>query len=654
MDPSWWIPTFLYVVLGSAAVLFFAATAISRWASRLLLAVTLVVWALIAGQVSEASGGRPGGATVDVSAVDGVAVTVGCLVDHGVLCLGPRDELGFPFSPGFVTWILLGSLLVGFVRLLELRNARGEPVSIEVDDLSYANPGSATDSPGTAGRDAATCTARMRTILSTQVQTPPPLPGGEPTLSLPTVLYEAKPKDADVVTKLLAYGWQLAFPRRGWRLTGHVQRSDGGFGVTVNITEKSRARSVLQDTYWADSEEEAVYKAAYTVAQLAIENSVGIPRWTKWHAKNGRGLRHYRDGADLLRNGGKPRKAERQFASAVRLDPANGLARSELALLRERRSPEEYLIALEMYLGLAQEYPEMIQPRYRAGVVLDLVDEWLDVWMNEPTWRNRLQKALAGARLVPASEAPPPPERRPARYYFLRLSGVELTGLSEDLRYRRLLRAWSRREGRDLYREMIRPLGTLRPRSRAAVEAAILSQRLHVLLSSWDSLPTLPELRRADPGFERDELRLRNLSGHANGLRSLVRAASGTGSPRLTTGGGEALGRIQIAGLARYNAACFYARLIGPGDGTDWADRTEEAARLSLDHLAASVQESELLDNWLDHLSDDPDLGHLQRHPVFRDWTLTRHTVVPPGTDEDEDADKDKALDAAAPAAHEE
>ncbi|MFE5792678.1 hypothetical protein ACFQ8C_08870 [Streptomyces sp. NPDC056503] len=440
MDP-WWLPLLLWVVLISGAGLFLAAPVVSRWTNRLLLVAALVTWSVLAVKVSMASASTSTSTTIDVSVVDGIGVAAGCLMEHGVLCLGRQENPSYPFSPGVGTWVLLAALLVGFVRLLEIRNARAGSIAIEVDDLLYANPRSDGDSPGEAGYHAATCTARMRTILATQVQTPPPLPGGEPVLSLPTVLYEAKPKDGDVLTKLLALAWQSAFPQRGWRMTGHVQRSGAGYGVTVNMTEKATHRSVLQDTYWEESEEEAVYKAAYTVAQLAVASTVGIPRWTKWRAKNGRGLRHYRDGVDLLRNGGEKRRAEREFGAAVGLDPANGLARSELALLKEG-TPEGYLQALEIYLGLVTAYPAMAQPRYRAGIVLDLVDEWLDAWLADEAWRGRLDRALTGAGLAPASGEGRERDRPAAREHFLDVSLHVLTALRAELDTVRLIRGW--------------------------------------------------------------------------------------------------------------------------------------------------------------------------------------------------------------------
>ncbi|WP_031003415.1 hypothetical protein [Streptomyces sp. NRRL F-5727] len=622
MDP-WWLPLLLWVVLVSGAGLLLAAPLVSRWTNRLLLLTAIVTWCVLAVNVSMAAATTTGSRTIDVSVADGLGVTTGCLLDHGVLCLGPQKDLAYPFSPGIVTWIVLGALLVGFVRLLEIRNARGDSIAIEVDDLIYANPGSDGDSPGAAGRHAATCTAKMRTILATQVQTPPPLPGGEPVLSLPTVLYEAKPKDGDLVTKLLALAWQSAFPERGWRLTGHVQQSGEGFGVTVNMTEKSTHRSVLQDTYWEETEEEAVHKAAYTVAQLAVASTVGIPRWTKWRAKNGRGLRHYRDGVDLLRNGGEKDRAAREFSAAVNLDPSNGLARSELGLLKEG-TPEGYLQALEIYLGLITAYPAMAQPRYRAGIVLDLVDEWLDAWLADPAWQKRLDRALTGARLPAATGPDGEVSRRAAREHFLDASLHVLTSLRADLDTVPLIRGWWATETRGLYRELIRPAGSLRGQTRAAVDAAILARGLHVRFDRGAHVPSLQDLRKDGSDFAECEERLRTACGYDRSRR--YRAASAR-----STSDGEAQGRIQIAGLVQYNAACFYARLIGPppgdGDGDGgWAGRTEEAAALALDHLTASMRNSELLDDWFDSLEGDPDLRHLRGHPEFREWALTRQT----------------------------
>ncbi|MFJ7958856.1 hypothetical protein ACIQ62_21475 [Streptomyces sp. NPDC096319] len=617
----WWLPILLWVVLSSGLVLFLAAPRVSRWTNRLMLVAALVTWSVLAVEAAMAT--SPGGAsgTVDVSVIDGVGVTVGCLLEHGLLCLGPQEDLSYQFAPGVFTWIVLTALLVGFVRILEIRNARGGSIAIEVDDLLYANPRSDSDSPGASGRHAATCTAKMRTILATQVQTPPPLPGGEPVLSLPTVLYEAKPKDGDLFTKLLALAWQSAFPQRGWRLTGHVQRSGTGYGVTVNMTEKSTHRSVLQDTYWADSEEEAVYKAAYTVAQLAVASTTGIPRWTKWRAKNGRGLRHYRDGVDMLRNGGTKQHAEREFTAAVNLDPANGLARSELALLKEG-SAVGYLQALEMYLELVATYPPMTQPRYRAGIVLDLVDEWLDLWLTDEAWRKRLDGALTGAGLAPASGHGREEDPGAARRHFVATSLAVLTALRADLDLVPLVRRWWACETRGLYRELVRPTGTLRRPTRAAVDAAILSRGLHDRFARDEVVPSLTYLRWDGSDFAEQERRLlkacRYAESHRNRATS-VRSASD----------GEAQGRIQIAGLVQYNAACFYARLIGPrpeGDGVAWAARTGEAAHQALRHLTASVRNSELLDDWFVHLAGDPDLRPLWRHPEFREWALKRQT----------------------------
>ncbi|MFF2773806.1 hypothetical protein ACFVU3_02775 [Streptomyces sp. NPDC058052] len=620
---AWWLPLFLWIVLLSGAVLFLAAPVVSRWTNRLLLLVVLVTWSALAVKVSLASVSSSASRTIDVSVVDGIGVTAGCVMEHGLFCFGPQENLSYPFSPGFVTWVVLGALLVGFVRLLEIRNARVGPIAIEVEDLLYANPQSDGDSPGSTGRHAATCTAKMRTILATQVQTPPPLPGGEPVLSLPTVLYEAKPKDGDLFTKLLALAWHAAFPQRGWRLTGHVQRSGPGYGVTVNMTEKSTHRSVLQDTYWARREEEAVYKAAYTVAQLAVASTVGIPRWTKWRAKNGRGLRHYRDGVDLLRNGGRKHRAEREFSAAVNLDPANGLARSELALLKEG-TPEGYLQALEIYLELIAAYPLMAQPRYRAGVVLDLVDEWLDTWLDDAAWRKRLDRALTGAGLAAACRPGREVSRPAAREHFLGVSLRVLTSLRARMSLLPLIRAWCAIETRGLSHELVRPRGIMRAQTQAAVDAAILSRGLHDRFDKEARVPSLAQLRTDGSDFAESERRL--LAACARAKRKSRRYRASSARP---ASDGETQGRIQIAGLVQYNAACFYARLIGPppGDGDPgWAVRTEQAAVLALEHLTASVRNAELLDDWFVCLAGDPDIRRLWSHPEFQEWALRRQT----------------------------
>jgi hypothetical protein len=613
-----WPTIFLWVVPLSGALLRFLAPALSRWTNRLLLAALLGVWSWLAGSVAMQA--ERTGTNIDATVVDGIELTVGCLVDDGWTCLaGQQKDMNFQFSPGIVTWIVLGALLVGFVRLLEIRNARGDHITIEVDDLTYPNP--PKDTPGP---DAATCTARMRTILATQVQTPPPLPGGEPVLSLPTVLYEAKPKEADLFTKLLALGWQSAFPQRGWRLTGQVQNSGPGYGVTVNITDKPTRRRVLQDTYWADCPDEAVYKTAYTVSQLAMASTTCVPPWTKWRSKNGRGLRHYRDGVDLLRNDGKRSQAELEFRTAARLDPANALARCELALLKEG-TPLGYLQALEIYLQLTAEYPAMMQPRYRAGIVLDLVDEWLDAWMADGDWKGRLDTALTGAGLEAVPDTATQ-DKTKAREHFLTQSLSALTTLRRQLTGRRLLRRWLHGETRGLYRDFVRPFGTLRAQTRAAIDAAILSQSVHVRYHE-SPRPSLANLRR-QCDFAEMEKKLEAVCGYGGGHRF-------RDSPARAAGDGQALGHIQISGLAQYNAACFYARLIGPpGDYQhDWTTQTEEAATLALAHLTASVRTSELASGWLDHLKGDPDLRHLRIHPCFQDWALTRHTQEGDGHD---------------------
>ncbi|MFI8320209.1 hypothetical protein [Streptomyces sp. NPDC085529] len=63
----------------------------SRWTGRLPLLAALVTWCVLAVKVSLAAASTTG--------------------------------LAYPFSPGGVTWIVLGALLVGFVRLPEIRAA---------------------------------------------------------------------------------------------------------------------------------------------------------------------------------------------------------------------------------------------------------------------------------------------------------------------------------------------------------------------------------------------------------------------------------------------------------------------------------------------------------------------------------------------------
>ncbi|MFE5792677.1 hypothetical protein ACFQ8C_08865 [Streptomyces sp. NPDC056503] len=134
-------------------------------------------------------------------------------------------------------------------------------------------------------------------------------------------------------------------------------------------------------------------------------------------------------------------------------------------------------------------------------------------------------------------------------------------------------------------------------------------------------MPSVADLRTDGSDFAEAERRLRAACGYDRSRRYRATSARSASD-------GEAQGRIQIAGLVQYNAACFYARLIGPpagDDDPDWAGRTEEAAALALEHLTASVRNSELLDDWFVHLAGDPDLRHLWSHPEFQGWTLTRH-----------------------------
>ncbi|MEV6504286.1 tetratricopeptide repeat protein [Streptomyces prunicolor] len=599
-------------------------------------------WAFLAKQVA-IDRNNSDARNFDHAVRDGARSTFGCVISNGYHCFGVQGiNARYDYVPSTFTWIAILGFFIAFVRCLEVRNARSEPVSIEVEEFSYS--GLAPGDSGPRGERAPTCTERIRSVLSTQVQTPPPIPGGEPIISLPSILATSSTQDGGAVAKFLAFACQVAFPARGWKLSGRIQEGPSVFsgtrardaqrsrlppswvGISISIREKCGGRSILQKTFWGKDFDDASYSAAYTITKLAINQSVSLPGWAKWRGKQGRGLRYYRDGTDAARKD-ELDKAKELLTQAVKIDPGNALARSELALTMERS--DNYVGALEIYLQLSSEHRELIQPRYRAGVVLDLIATWLPEWKNTSNAAHKLiYAALEEAGILDKGKRPGPSDRE-VKEFFIKLSGKQLKRLRQDLNPLRglLIWWWLRKPTRAISYEWIRPFGTLRPRTISAIKAAICAQKLNLLLNLLNGTSPPPyRILRTNAPFKEIEKALRRACKKKFRLRIAVHSSRfGISRPTIVRGGIGALGNAQIAGLASYNAACFYARLVGAQqDHLTWAYDRRIPARFALDYLTKSVRESELREGWLKALKTDPDMALLKEHPSYKAWHLER------------------------------
>ncbi|WP_327691074.1 hypothetical protein OG870_17300 [Streptomyces sp. NBC_00461] len=561
----------------------------------------------------------------------GANAATSCLINHQLECFGAQDSLTYPHPPGYITWIAIFIALVAFVRCIEVRNARSAPISIQVESfLDPENSNGANQKEIHPNRSEISASI-VRRVLSSYVQTPPPMPGTAPILSVPAVLNEASPKDGNIITKFLALAWQTAFPERGWKLRGTIEPAPvtpriNPAGVTVQVAERSGNRSIEQRTYWKENFEEASYAAAYGVAQLAIGSSPRLPEWAKWRARMGYGLRMYRDGVDHAR-GGNFLEATPLLCGAVKADPGNMLAQAEYALALEGSG--NYLDALEIYLKLSNPNNEMLQPRYRAAVVMDLVSFWLQDWKSAAgtSTRERLRVALTEANLsvenYPAADA----SDTSIKEFFLQRSGEQLQRLISSMSYRRLLMKWLPQSGRILYGDFVRPLGTLRPTAKSAILISQCCQELSTFLNK-PNVTTHKSLAEYREDSEFPKLEHRLYKALEIGLLAKWagrRGQLGTSGRNVRVGKIGALENSHIFGLPLYNAACFYARLVN-GDRTTSGQQelSNEAATKALDYLSKSLQRSELKEGWMYAIEQDSDFRDLRTHKLYREWFLKR------------------------------
>ncbi|MFI1400476.1 hypothetical protein [Streptomyces sp. NPDC020681] len=568
-------------------------------------------------------------------------------MEHQFGCFDLVDGVSVKYSPlpGIAIWVVFFVFLVAFVRWLEVRNGRHGPVSIQLETFTDADasPSRESDADSMPSARAEASAAMIRRVLASYVQAPPSVPGGESILSVPTVLNEISPSDGNAITKFLALAWQTAFPARGWKLSGTIEPGPkiedilevrsrhiaqqtrvqlGAVGITVQVSELAGNRSIEQHTYWRDNFEEASYAAAYGLAQLALGNSDRLPEWAKWKSSTGRGLRFYRDGIEYARLG-KPDEAASQLRQAITADPGNALAKAEYALALEgSRTEKGYLDALAIYLDLCDDYEEMLQPLYRAVIVMDQVSEWLVEWKKTENAdiRKRIETALTEG-------CPPTQTDKQVRAFFLAQSDKLLQRLRSEMSYMSLLKRWLPLRGRTLYGEFVKPRSAVRKFAKTAIEVSICARGLNEFLNDNDfldeePLPSLKVLRK-NPKFLRIETNLDDILKRRFMQRVYRRGPQRSRS--IQVGDVDAMGNSAISGLPAYNAACFYARLVGGQNiGTDWEAESEEAASRAVGHLEQSVQISELREGWLEVLERDPDFKNLKEHSTFKDWLLKR------------------------------
>ena len=131
------------------------------------------------------------------------------------------------------------------------------------------------------------------------------------------------------------------------------------------------------DSVW-EANEGARIKQIAALAYRRVAQGERTPAWRRWTDSTGRSMLAVLQGRDIAghleRNPVELDAAIVALRNAIADEPENVVLRQTLGQLEERA--ERLLTALEIALGLVAQWPALVAPRYRLGVLYSFIDAW--------------------------------------------------------------------------------------------------------------------------------------------------------------------------------------------------------------------------------------------------------------------------------------
>ncbi|MCW2995116.1 MAG: hypothetical protein JWQ18_2611 [Conexibacter sp.] len=500
---------------------------------------------------------------------------------HGVLS-DVSDRIGRLSALDAALLVVAAAVLTWAVLVLEAVTQVGP---VEIATFTH-------DDAGTAAPQVEALTSLLRERLAHSGLSPAPaVPGGAPKTDLisavaasdvPQVAWVAALMNAlprpqvtryTVRTTIVRVPGTRDTPVRAPRLRYWLQAEGGGTPHFSTVTAASDAKAV----------DRAV---AEIFAHISTDAIHVFPAWARWYDIDG--LMAYLKGLRLLdRN--EVVRARAQFARAEALEPTNALPRLQVANLEELGAPKldevrdqiaQRASALRRYLDLGLERSELVEPRYRGGVLAAMLASTL---RQTPP---RLYDQAPIARMLGITRLP---QDRPEDVTRKLVFTLEQLAARESSATLALLRRWYVAVARQRVRYRYEPRGDERGRLLQTVRISRHCMAVRTSISGPD-------------------LWLRRLSLRVYHLW---------------------LRRIWCGWQAFYNAGCFYAVIAARASSTKGFDdaHARRMRRRAYRCLNRALEESggRLPVEWMSE--DDPDLAGLR--PVLGPEDETRRAADP-------------------------
>jgi len=437
--------------------------------------------------------------------------------------------------------------------------------------------------------------ALLRELVARNGLSPPPeVPAGAPRTELIKAVETSPAPQANWLARLIELLPDPPMPP-SYRLSGTLSCANGEYRLRYWLRPRKQGETRVS-TVRAGSYEDAIARTA-TEVFLAITNRAyyAYPAWSRWRSATA--CRRYVEGLSTLT--GLPDDADttpamEQFERAAAQEPRNLLPQIQIANLIERQSgieeaeprkARDQARALQLYLDIIGRDGTIVQARYRAGVLLNMLyGDWSFLEADD---------AAALASRLAVKNAPVPPttkEQDPEAYE----------------RLRNALRKQANRQARRAWLLLFAPsILVVQQRLRHRFELQGHERRLlkrTVALSRWCRWASR---REPNPGFFKRDWR-RAVTTWV-WLRHLL------------------LGGLTVGWQAHYNAACFYALLY------EKEPQNTRLRRWAVNQLKDAIDEPDarqLPCAWLEH--GDPDLNSL-RDRTRKDWAdcVARHCARP-------------------------
>jgi hypothetical protein len=317
-------------------------------------------------------------------------------------------------SASAVDWAFVGA---AFIILYWLWASLHAATSVGPVEVELLEADSSSDAP------VHEITASLREHLKgSGVSAPPGVPAGVPQAKLVAAVEASQIPEAALIGKLIE---ALPIPQPvQYKLSGTLIGKTPKCGISYWL-RPSGPQSALMKTVEGAAFEDLLAPTAYAVYSYISNQATGaFPIWARWH--NIEAFTAYRNSDARLQRGDVD-GALRELEVAKGREPENALVSLQIASLHEQRAEDDaakQAEALRRYLDVAVEWPELVEPRYRASVLASGIEASL----------TPDQRGQPGACIAISAELGAPADRDQLIVWLRRLAEEESIAVIQLLR----------------------------------------------------------------------------------------------------------------------------------------------------------------------------------------------------------------------------